>query len=317
MRDPDSRNEFILADLIEIRAEQMPERDVLTFEHLSLDGGATPDEVRTYRQLDTHANRLAAWLMQAGVKKGDRYAILLQNHPEFVEAMIAASICGAVFVPIDPRAKGDKLIYMINDSGSCGIICGDYALPAVTAARPHMPAVNWVLALASGTPGMPALQDHAHVVSLKEILDRPVPRVEPVWVTLEDPIQIIYTSGTTGHPKGIVGKNRRFGGTGLMGSLFGYTDDERPYTGLSLTHSNAQATALCPALFGGYRAVFSRRFTKSKLWDICRHYGCTSFSVLGGMATAIYSEAARPTDADNPVRLVISGGMPAGDLASL
>jgi len=62
----------------------------------------------------------------------------------------------------------------------------------------------------------------------------------------------------------------------------------------------------------GYRAVFSRRFTKSKLWEVCRRYGCTSFSVLGGMATAIYSEPPRADDADNPVRLVISGGMPAG-----
>jgi crotonobetaine/carnitine-CoA ligase len=60
----------------------------------------------------------------------------------------------------------------------------------------------------------------------------------------------------------------------------------------------------------GYRAVFSRRFTKSKLWDICRHYGCTSFALIGGIATAVYSEPARPDDADNPVRMVVSGGMP-------
>lgn len=315
MRDPDTRNEFILADLIEIRAEQMPDRDVLTFEHLSLDGGATPDEVRTYQQLDTNANRLAAHLMKRGVGKGDRFVIMLRNHPEFVEAMIAASITGAVFVPVDPRSKGDKLAFMVNDSGSRGIICGDYSLAEVTAARAQMPGLEWVLALETnegGEPGVPALSAFAGVESLREIIATPVPRVEPVAVTLEDPIQIIYTSGTTGNPKGIVGKNRRFGGTGLMGSLFGYADDERPYTGLSFTHSNAQATALCPALFGGYRAVFSRRFTKSKLWDICRHYGCTSFSVLGGMATAIYSEPARPDDAINPVRLVISGGMPAG-----
>jgi crotonobetaine/carnitine-CoA ligase len=312
MRDPDTRNEFILADLIEIRAEQMPERDVLTFEHLSLDGGKTLDEVRTYRQLDTHANRLAARLMQLGLRKGERFVIMLKNHPEFVEAMIAASICGAVFVPVDPRAKADKLAFMVRDSGSRGIICADYCLAEVSAARRQLPDVAWVLALASGEPGAPALGDYPDVAALAPILDTPVPRVEPVTVTLDDPLQIIYTSGTTGNPKGIVGKNRRFGGTGLMGSLFGYGEDERPYTGLSLTHNNAQATALCPALFGGYRAVFSRRFSKSKLWEVCRHYGCTSFSLLGGMATAIYSEPPRPDDADNPVRLVISGGMPAG-----
>ncbi|MFQ5699408.1 MAG: AMP-binding protein, partial [Myxococcota bacterium] len=57
-------------------------------------------------------------------------------------------------------------------------------------------------------------------------------------------------------------------------------------------------------------AVISRRFTKSRLWDICRKHGCTTFSLLGGMATAIYSEPRKPDDADNPVRVVTSAGMP-------
>jgi crotonobetaine/carnitine-CoA ligase len=57
--------------------------------------------------------------------------------------------------------------------------------------------------------------------------------------------------------------------------------------------------------------VFSRKFTKSRLWDICRKHGCTLFNLLGGMATAIYSEPECPDDADNPVRMVMSAVMPA------
>jgi crotonobetaine/carnitine-CoA ligase len=102
----------------------------------------------------------------------------------------------------------------------------------------------------------------------------------------------------------------RFGALGLLGHLLGYQPDDRPYTGLSLTHGNAQAVTLGPSLHLGLRAVFSRRFTKSRLWDICRRYGCTTFSMLGGMATAIYSEPVRANDADNPVRMVIDAGMP-------
>ena len=99
--------------------------------------------------------------------------------------------------------------------------------------------------------------------------------------------------------------------------MLGYQADDRPYTGLSLTHGNAQAVTLGPSLHMGLRAVFSRRFTKSRLWDICRRYGCTTFSMLGGMATAIYSEPPRANDADNPVRMVIDAGMPGGDLGGL
>jgi crotonobetaine/carnitine-CoA ligase len=65
------------------------------------------------------------------------------------------------------------------------------------------------------------------------------------------------------------------------------------------------------SLLGGLRAVLSRRFTKSRLWEITRRHGCTTFTLLGGMTTAVFSEPKKPDDADNPVRFVISAGMPA------
>lgn len=305
------RNEFILADLIALRAEQKPDLDVLTFEHLSLDGGTTPDEVRTYADLQRNANRISAYLIRRGMHKGDRFAIMMRNHPEFVEAMIAASITGCVFVPIDPRTRGDKLGFMLRNSGSRGVICTDYCAPQVAFVHDSTPELEWLLVLETGENTTVAPSAIPGTDSLNEVLARPVDTVDPVNVALTDPLQIIYTSGTTGDPKGIVGDVMRFGGTGMMGNIFGYQPDERPYTGLSLTHNNAQATALCPALMMGYRAVFSRKFTKSRLWDIVRHYGCTTFSLIGGIATAIYSEPEQPDDADNPVRMVVSGGMPA------
>lgn len=110
------RNDLILADLVAARAERDPDLDVLTFEHLSLDGGATPDEVRTYGDLQTHANRLAAALVARGLERGDRFGLMMRNHPEFVETMTAASITGTVIVPIDPRSRGEKLAFLDRKS---------------------------------------------------------------------------------------------------------------------------------------------------------------------------------------------------------
>jgi len=304
------RSEMILGDLVEIRAEQQPDLDVLTFEHASLDGGATPDEVRTYEDLFANAQRIAAELCRRGLGRGERFALMMRNHPEFVETMIAASITGTVFVPIDPRTRGEKLAYVLRNAGCRGAICADYCLAEVVGA--DVPDLGWVLGLDTGEdPDALSTRDASRVDSLAEVLAKPASTVDTRLENDDDPLQIIYTSGTTGDPKGVVFANSRFGATSMIGYLMGYQPGDRPYTGLSLTHGNAQAVTLGPALRMGLRAVFSRRFTKSKLWDVCRAYGCTTFSLLGGMATAIYSEPVRPDDADNPVRFVVSAGMPA------
>jgi len=301
------RSDLILADLIANRAEQRPDLDVLTFERWSL-GGDLPDEVRTYADLHANANRIAAALIAQGMAPGDRFALVMRNHPEFVETMIAASITACVFVPIDSRTRGEKLAYMLRQSGCRGVICADYCVAQVDAVRPTVPALTWVLALTTGEASDPS--SVANTESLNEALAQPAPTVDVRLSGLNDPLQIIYTSGTTGDPKGVVFANPRFGMFALVGMLFGYRSDDRPYTGLSLTHGNAQAVTLGPSLHMGLRAVFSRRFTKTRLWDICRRYGCTTFSMLGGMATAIYSEPPRPNDADNPVRMILDAGMP-------
>jgi crotonobetaine/carnitine-CoA ligase len=293
-----------LAGQISSRAETNPDFPVFTFECLGRD-----DEVRTFADLQQRGNRLAAALIAGGLERGDRFGLMMRNHPEFAEAMIAASISATVFVPIDPRTRGEKLAFTLRNSGARGLVLADYNLPQLAEVREQIPDLRLVLALASKEEEAPPIEDFEGVGSLDEILDRPVPTVDVRLETPADKFQIIYTSGTTGDPKGVVVDNSRFGG-GLLAAIFGFNKDDCLYTGLSLTHGNAQAVTFSSAIGAEIRAVISRRFTKSRLWDICRQHGCTTFSLLGGMATAIYSEPRRPDDADNPVRFVTSAGMP-------
>jgi len=300
-------NEMVLADLIAKRAEELPDFDVVTFEG----GPDGTDEVRSYADLWVNGNKLAAGLIARGMAYGDRFGIMMRNHPEFVEAMIAASLTGTVFVPIDPRTLGQKLAFTLNNAGCRGIVAADYTLGQIAGIRAEVPSLEWIWVLESGEGVAPA-PGFTGADSLAGILDGPEQWIDARLRHADDPLQIIYTSGTTGDPKGVVFPNSRIGGGAMVMRMFDIGPDERPYNGLSLTHGNAQLMTLAPSLFDRRRAVFSRRFTKSRLWDITRKYGCTYFNLLGGMATALYSEPVQPDDADNPVRFVLSGGMPRG-----
>jgi acyl-CoA synthetase (AMP-forming)/AMP-acid ligase II len=282
-----------------------PEKEALIF--LNDDGS---DERLTYGKIFENTNRISHLLLKAGISKGDTFAIVMRNHPEFLYSLFAALSIGAIAVPIDPRSKGGKLSYQIKNTGSQSIIIADELMENLTE----------IIKDIEGVPVLGVIYKDHHNISLSgsypilnEILKRenPDPPNAMVELNMQAPAQIIHTSGTTGDPKGVVLKADRFMVYALLAdAIWKYSDDDILYTGLSLTHGNSQAVTIFPSLAKGLRSVIGERFTKSKIWDICRKYGCTSFSLLGGMMAGIYNEPVRENDDDNPVRRVISAGTP-------
>ena len=296
----------ILAHLVRDKATELGDATILTFVDVDR-AGRYFEETRSYQELWSRGQSLARWLASRGLTKGDRFAVMMANHPEFVDLMVASSILGTVFVPIDPRSRGEKLRYMLEFADCRGVFAGLEALPSLDELWGGGRAANrFVVAVAPVDPqyrldDMPGI-DEAHGAGA----DLPIASTDP-----RAPMQVLYTSGTTGDPKAIVTDHAKLFAGGALMSLLGLTAADRPYTGLSLTHANAQVISLGLMLVNGLPGVISRRFTKSRLWDITRRYGCTMFNLLGGMTTAVYAEPRRPDDAENPVRLVLSAGMPA------
>ena len=298
-----------LAGIVGRWAAEKPDFVVLTVEG----AGVRDDETRTYAEMWDKGRALAAGLRALGLEPGDMVGTLLANHAEFVDLMVASSLLGVAIVPIDPRTRGEKLVYMLASVGCKGVIAGDYALPGMLDVREQVAGLHWVV-------GLPTDEGRATSAQLQALGVRPYGEVagtdfrgiEFPGANPDSPMELIYTSGTTGDPKGIVMTHRRYCETSRIAPLlFGFKPDERLYSGLSLTHANAQVITLGTSLVNAIPCVLSRRFSKSRLWDITRKYGCTNFTLLGGMTTAIYAEPARPDDADNPVRSIISAGMPA------
>lgn len=286
--------------------ERHADLDVLTFVEVGPDGTLIED-VRTYADLLLNGRRIAGALSAENMGDGVAFAIIMRNHAEFVDAMIGSEIAGTIFVPIDPRTRGEKLLYMLRFAGCRGAFVADYALSYLLDVLADLPELEWIWVLGDTQQ---TVTGPVRMARFTDVIGRAVavedlPKPDPTR-----PMQLLYTSGTTGDPKAIVSPYARFAAVGTLGHAIGLRPDDRPYTGLSLTHANAQLITLGNALSGGLRLVISQQFTKSRLWEILAHYDCTMFSLLGGMAIAIYAEPPAPHDRGHKVRYVLSAGMP-------
>ena len=298
-------NQVIAAHLVEMKAEERPDQEIFIFER-----GEHGEDVLTYKDLHENANKLARLLLQNGVGTGDTFAVFMRNYPEFAYSLLAGTTIGAIMVPVDPRSRGDRLKFLLNNSGAKAVIASGECLAALDEVVDDLKGVKFVTVAYQRDQDVP-------VNSKYHILDKTLEqdsweKVDQQIFDVRHPMQIIYTSGTTGDPKGVMIRNNRTGVFNILRQIvWKYKKSDILYNGLSLTHGNAQAVTFFPALYMGIKAVFSPRFTKSRIWDICRKYGCTSFSLLGGMAAGIHNEPEKPDDGDNPVNMVISAGTPA------
>jgi len=296
----------ILAFDMMAKAEDQPDFEVVTFETQP-----HPDEVLTYADLVLKGNKLVQALKDNDIGAGDTFSFVMRNHPEIVIGLYAASALRAIMVPIDPRSKGDKLKFQLDNSGSKGVIFAAEFMDTVEGALVDLPQVKPLGVMYRDYFDTP---ESSKYPNLNEILaGSEASGLSPADHDPTDHYAIVYTSGTTGNPKGVKQRATFITGGALAGTLlWQYTPEDILYTGLSLTHGNALIVTLSAALFMSIPAVISRKFTKSRIWDICRSYGCTTYSLLGGMMMGIYSEPEKENDADNPVRKVISAGTPRG-----
>lgn len=263
-------------------------------------------ETRSYFELWSKACAYAAWFKKQGIQRGDRIAIMLQNHPEFVDALVAASIIGAIVVPIDSRTRGDKLHYQISHAECTGILLADYCLNSWREVKGNISSIQWALVLNSPASDLEQGEHSPADVGSESSWPK-----EDLPGDIEDCMHLLYTSGTTGDPKAILGLYSKFAMQGRrMVELFGVLPGDRLYTGLSLTHANALVLSLGGCLYSGTPLVISRKFTKSRLWETINRHECTVLNLLGGMFTHILADVSDENSAPNSLRLVISAGMP-------
>jgi len=81
----------------------------------------------SYRELDELSDSVAGHLAARGLEHGDRVAILLQNSPHFVLALLGAWKAGAIVLPVNPMYKSGEVAHVLRDGEVAALICSDRA----------------------------------------------------------------------------------------------------------------------------------------------------------------------------------------------
>jgi long-chain acyl-CoA synthetase len=150
----------------------------------------------TYRDLDLASDRLAGALAERGVARGDRVIVFMDNCREAVIAIFAALKAGAVFSPINPSTKADKLAYVINNCRARALITQDKLRAVANAAVAETPSVALTVTAGAKEPVRGGLSFETALAA-----DLSAPRFAGIDLDLA---MLVYTSGSTGFPKGVM-----------------------------------------------------------------------------------------------------------------
>lgn len=166
------------------------------------DPHAKPEVKVTYRELHQLAQEFAAGLQALGAKPGDRVALFSDNSPRWLIADQGMMTAGVVNVVRSSQADREELIYMLENSGSTGMVLQDReTLDRLRDRLPGLPIQFVVLLSDEGTP----TDEPYTLYNFSQFLAFAKNHtLTPVELNQSDLATLLYTSGTTGKPKGVM-----------------------------------------------------------------------------------------------------------------
>jgi len=233
-------------DFLSIATSICPDRVVVVFERKKY----------TFSQLNERVDRLANALSSLSVKKGDRLAMLQVNCNQFVETYFAAAKLGAIYVPLNFRAKGNELTYMLNTAEASTLLVGERYIELVDSLRSNLTSVRHFISIESRHEGMLYYEDMIASSPAGEIVTE---------IDDDDTTILLYTAGTTGVPKGVMLSHNSFAVYVLENVTPADPElEERNILTVPLYHV-AGIQAMMAAIYGGRTLVMERQFD-AKEW---------------------------------------------------
>jgi len=300
---------------LEVSAHRFPDKTCLNFYgHLT-----------SYAEAAAQIDALAGWLQRvAGVRKGDRVAVNLQNSPQFVIAFYAVLRADAVVVPINPMSKLDELRHYVTDADVCVAIVAqdtfDHLLPLLGGAPlkralvvtygDYLPADEEISAAFAPPPfiSAPARRlDHPACTAWRDALLAAL-APSPHTAGPDDMACLTYTSGSTGQPKGCIHTHATTMAAALM---FAWWENCGPdmvsLATMPFFHVSGMSGTMNASLYLGWTIVIMSRWEPSTAARLIERFGCSRWCAITTMVADLL-ECPEASERDLTSLKYVSGG---------
>ncbi|AYE97961.1 acyl-CoA synthetase [Mycobacterium paragordonae] len=289
-----------IADLAEHAIDAVPDRVALI----------CGDEQLTYAQLEEKANRFAHYLMDQGVREGDKVGLYCRNRIEIVIAMLGIIKAGAILVNVNFRYVEGELRYLFDNSDMVALVHERQYSDRVANVLPDTPNVKTVLVVEDGSDL--DYQRYGGVEFYSAIADSSPER--DFGDRTADAIYLLYTGGTTGFPKGVMWRHEDIYRVLLGGTDFAtgeFVKDEYDLAKAAAANPpmvrypippmihGATQSATWMSLFSGQTTVLAPEFNAEQVWrTIHKHKVNLLFFTGDAMARPLLDALQKDNDYD-------------------
>ncbi len=236
---------MLSGEMLRLTAERVPKRMAIVCGAERLD----------YRTLDRDANRFAHALMAAGLRKGDKVAIMAPNLAQYPVVHFGAAKSGCVLVHLSVRYADDELAFVLNKAEVELLVVDHGLLDVVARVRERLSRPRRLVVIGGEGARAP------DAVTFSDFLAGQPAAPPALELGEDDPFAMTYTGGTTGLHKGVLVSHRCRALTMVQASVeFGL--DERDIVGVitPLFHTAGLFVWYQPVVVLGATCVFLERW---------------------------------------------------------
>jgi long-chain acyl-CoA synthetase len=261
---------MIITEFLDLSAMLVPERTAIAFE----------GKRYSYAQLKERVSRLADSLSRAGLRKGDRAAILEVNCNEYVEACFGVVRVGGIFVPLNFRIREDELVYLVNKAEPKVLFIGSRYVDMVNKVRSKMHSVKQFIIIGGKAEGMTGYDE---LIASGSPEDKSFAELKD-----EDIAVLIFTAGTTGFPKGVPQDHNAYSSY-VLSNVDPPDIEAPPETNVLVMplYHVAGMQALMAGIYGGRTIALMRQFDEKEWFETVQREKATRVMVVPTMLKRI------------------------------